>query len=657
MRLRVSDVTLAFLLMIGSAPSAWAVVTRVPLQNAAASPEATLAYLEIGAETRPLFAASGRRVLSIQPVEVGVGGQMFAYGPVPPDLAGEDFSAEIVVWEFPRPATEGSPARTGGWRRLALAQFKAATGNTVSATAIDPELAAGPVITGVFARSVPAPEGRFVTSAPVEVPRSARLRFAYGIDEADTGSLAPVTIAVTALIEKRSGEVERMEVFRREVAPAAGLPGWTDLTVDLGKLSGDRVAFEFRSVTQPGEGQLAAHVAWATPVILHNERGKPPTTVILISLGNVRANSLSCCGATQQTTPFLDGLFSAEGAIFQRAISEAVDPVTSHMSLLTGRSPCSHSVRSGRRSLDPTVRTLAGRFSVAGYATAGFTEGGGLASELGFSRGFEVYLERVRAVFDQALAWLETRDGEPLFLFLQARPAGVDLETYEARVRQLDADLRGFLLKLDQLIDPDRTLIAITSGHGSEFFDHGALGYGAQLFEESIRVPLLIRGAGVKRGTRPAAVMGAIDIAPTLLQLAGQPRPIDVEGVGRGEELRAGTDWSTEMRFIEANGRERRISTGPDPGWRPPGYAVVEGPVKVIRAGASAVYYGFNVAEDAGEMRNLLAEEVLPDWAPRLRAALDGHAVACEASRETATAPPILSPESRLELNAIGYPD
>jgi len=314
-------------------------------------------------------------------------------------------------------------------------------------------------------------------------------------------------------------------------------------------------------------------------------------------------------------------------------------------------------VRSGRKSLDASVRTLAERFSDGGYTTGGFTEGGGLVSELGFSRGFDVYLERTASPFDKALAWLESRGGEPVFLFLEARPASTDPDAYDTRIRQLDAELRGFLLKLDQLIDPDRVVVAITSGYGEEFLEHGAIGHGTHMYEESIRVPFLLRGGGVKAGTKPAAVMGLIDVAPTLLQLAEQPSPAAVEGVARGNELRAGTAWSTEIRFVEANGRERRVATGIDVGWRPPGYAVVEGPLKLIRDGDTPTYLGFSLVEDAGEHRNLLAETPVPDWAGRLREAIDAHAVACESSREEPTTSILLNPESRLELKGLGYPE
>lgn len=656
-RSRLSNVAGVCVLAMCLASESWAAVSRVPLRDSRVPPDKPVDSLEIGAETRPLFAPSGRRVLAIQPAEVGAGGRVFAYGPVPPDVAGADFTAEILVWEFPRPASENSPARVGGWRRVSLAPFKTATGNTVSATVVDPELAVGPIITGVFARAADAPGGRAVTSAPVDVPRGARLRFAYGVDELDTRSLSPVTVSVTALVEKRSDEIERVEIFRRDLDPSAALPGWTDLTVDLGKLSGDRVAFELRSVAQPGAGQLATHVAWATPTILHETRGKPAPTVVLVSLGNVRAQSMSCCGATRPTTPFLDGFFGSEGVIFQRALTEAVDPVTSHMSMLTGTSPCSHGVRSGRRALETSVRTLAERFAAAGYATGGFTDGGGLVSELGFSRGFDVYLERARAPFDQALAWLESRDSEPVFLFLHVRQPDVETDAYETRIRQLDDELRGFLLKLDQLIDPDRVVVAITSGHGEEFSEHGALGHGTQLFEESVRVPLLLRGGGVKAGTRPTALMGEIDLAPTLLQLAGQPVPSDIEGIARGAELRSGAAWSTEIRFVEANGVERRLASGIAPSWRPPGYAAVEGPAKLIRDGDSSSYLGYNVATDPGESHNLLADAPAPDWAARLREALDAHAIACEGSLAAPAGVVILRPESRLELKALGYPD
>jgi hypothetical protein len=652
-----SKVAAIFAALICMASGSQAAVTRLPLRSAGTATGTPIASLEIGSETRPLFAASGRRTLAIQPSSVGDAGRLFAYGPVPPDVASEDFTAEVLVWEFPRPASEGGPARSSGWRRVALPRFKAATGNTVSATVIDSELSVGPVVTGVFARAEPAANGRVALSEAVEIPRGARLRFAYGIDELDTRTLAPVTLTVSGLKAKRSGETERFEVFRRELAPSGSLPGWADLTVDLSKFSGARMAFEFRSVSLPGAGQLATHVAWAIPTILYQTRGKPPTTVILVSLGNVRAKSMSCCGAERPTTPFLDGLFGSEGAIFQRVITEAVDPVTSHMTLLTGASPCSHGVRSGSRALDPSVSTLAARFAAVGYATGGFSGGGGLVSEVGFSRGFDVYLERTPVPFDKALAWLESRGGEAVFLFVHAKPSGADLGGYEARIRELDDELRGFLLKLDQLIDPDRVLVAITSGYGEEFLEHGAIGHGTQLFEESVKVPLLLRGGGVKAGSKPTALMGTIDIAPTLLQLAGQPLPAAVEGVARGNELRAGTAWSTEIRFVEANGRERILASGKDASWRPPGYAVVEGPLKLIRDGELAAYSAFHLAQDTAERRNLLAETPAPDWSDRLRQALDAHAIACEGSREAPAAPAFLDPESRLELRSLGYPD
>ena len=173
-RSHVSNVACACVIAMCLASDSWAAVTRLPLRQSAAAADAPVLAHEIGAETRPLFASSGRRALAVQPADVGVGGRLFAYGPVSAEAAGGDFTAEILVWEFPRAATEGAPARVGGWRRVALAAFKAATGNTVSATVVDPQLDVGPVITGVFARAEGAPDGRAVTSAPIEVPRGAR---------------------------------------------------------------------------------------------------------------------------------------------------------------------------------------------------------------------------------------------------------------------------------------------------------------------------------------------------------------------------------------------------------------------------------------------------------------------------------------------------
>ncbi len=77
----------------------------------------------------------------------------------------------------------------------------------------------------------------------------------------------------------------------------------------------------------------------------------------------------------------------------------------------------------------------------------------------------------------------------------------------------------------------DETVVAVTSDHGTEFFEHGGKAHRMTLFDEVIRVPLIIRyPAGLPAGTRVAAQSRAVDVGPTLLELASLAAPDDIMG-------------------------------------------------------------------------------------------------------------------------------
>jgi arylsulfatase A-like enzyme len=70
----------------------------------------------------------------------------------------------------------------------------------------------------------------------------------------------------------------------------------------------------------------------------------------------------------------------------------------------------------------------------------------------------------------------------------------------------------------------DKTVIVITSDHGTEFFEHGNKGHRKTLFDEVIRIPLVIRyPSRLPEGVRIDKQTRIIDVAPTLVELAGLP--------------------------------------------------------------------------------------------------------------------------------------
>ena len=77
----------------------------------------------------------------------------------------------------------------------------------------------------------------------------------------------------------------------------------------------------------------------------------------------------------------------------------------------------------------------------------------------------------------------------------------------------------------------DKTIIIITADHGNEYMEHGSVGHGAKLYDESIRVPLIYYLPGLSRGVRVKRMAQSIDVLPTLLGLLSIPAPEQAQGV------------------------------------------------------------------------------------------------------------------------------
>ncbi len=137
-------------------------------------------------------------------------------------------------------------------------------------------------------------------------------------------------------------------------------------------------------------------------------------------------------------------------------------------------------------------------------------------------RGFGCRLDLCSSEFLQGLAGgevpLEPKDGEIL------------RRTYGAGVRYLDESLGSLFDVLRRSGQWDQMLVVVTSDHGEEFLEHGSLSH-TTLYDEVVRVPLLIKWPGSNRGgvvnREPCS---AVDLAPTLLEFAGISRA-DLPGV------------------------------------------------------------------------------------------------------------------------------
>jgi arylsulfatase A-like enzyme len=102
---------------------------------------------------------------------------------------------------------------------------------------------------------------------------------------------------------------------------------------------------------------------------------------------------------------------------------------------------------------------------------------------------------------------------------------------YYAMIEQVDEQFGRILDALDRTGQRDNTVIIFTSDHGEALGDHGLAHKGCRFFDGLTRVPLLWSWPGrFVSGLRSDALVGLIDIAPTLLELAGLPVPERMQG-------------------------------------------------------------------------------------------------------------------------------
>jgi arylsulfatase A-like enzyme len=130
------------------------------------------------------------------------------------------------------------------------------------------------------------------------------------------------------------------------------------------------------------------------------------------------------------------------------------------------------------------------------------------------------------------------------------------LSLYDGEIAYTDSLVGQVIDELDRLGLADRTVIILSADHGEEFADHGSYLHGA-LYDEVVRVPFIISGAGVEAaGRRVETQVRLLDLVPTVCEIAGVPVPEEAEGRSlapflRGENLEELPTFS-EVRLWKA---------------------------------------------------------------------------------------------------------
>ncbi|MFC2141492.1 sulfatase, partial [Acidobacteriota bacterium] len=347
-------------------------------------------------------------------------------------------------------------------------------------------------------------------------------------------------------------------------------------------------------------GESPCFSFWANPILFRQESSG--LNVILISVDTLRADHLGSYGYSRDTSPHIDAL-AEDGIRFANAYSSSSWTLPSHVSLMTSLHGVRHQVYHDDERMDPGLVTLAEHFQSRGYSCAAFTGGGFVSPAYGFAKGFDTYDVGSGHVLNQDSAdrvyrfvspWIDRHKDRSFFLFLHTyqphspyacpmpyktmflnddslfghadlfyilggqanlykslpdaeRQNLIDL--YDGEIRYVDDRLIGPLvaqLKAQGLYD--RTLIVFLSDHGEEFFDHGAWGHGHSLYDELLKVPLILKlPKSQHKGMSPDTIVSLVDVMPTLLDAMGWDIP------------RESLDGRSLFPVIEGREREDRM--------------------------------------------------------------------------------------------------
>ena len=427
--------------------------------------------------------------------------------------------------------------------------------------------------------------------------------------------------------------------------------------------------------------------------------------VLLITIDTLRADHLGLYGYARATSPRLDA-FAQRAVVFDQAYTYWPKTRGSFVAMMSGRRDSQTGYGKTHPVLLDFNPSLAHVLKEAGYRTAAVVDNANVAAQHGFGRGFDRYretwqesdlpteMDRTRAITGEGIAFVENASpSQPFFLWLHyvnphapytppapydtafldaASRTGPRLHTVDGfvggirkewavpgqdrlgyHVAQYDGEIAAVDQEVGRVLDAlegspaaRHTVVVVTSDHGESlgehdyFFDHGQ-----DVFDPSLRIPLLVAVPGVAGGGRTSALASTLDLVPTVLDAVKVSYPPDLAGTSllpamRGQAL-AGRD-----RLFARN--DRNLSASFDAR-----YKVVATPTD-----SDLRYTMFDRASDPGERKERASGDDLRVWRRELELFLE------RAERERTHTRGLLgdkpgetpmTPRACEQLKALGY--
>jgi choline-sulfatase len=321
----------------------------------------------------------------------------------------------------------------------------------------------------------------------------------------------------------------------------------------------------------------------------------PPRNVLIYLIDTLRADHLRPFNpGTRVRAPGLDALVELGSAVFTSAHTQENWTKPSVATLLSSLFPWEHHAVTTEAVVPDEVQLLPERLGQKGFYTGAFIANGYVSDKFGFKQGWDTYRNYIRegrysrAEFLAAdvLGWLDKRPKEkPFFLYVHAidphvpyKPTAKFLSLYDpnpysgivdfshdnellekvkggkitlnardkthlealydSEISYHDVHFHAIMEALERRELSGDTMIVVVADHGEEFWDHGSVGHGHSVYEELIRIPMVIRVPGLTRSVKVPSSSGLVDIVPTVFDALGQPRPQGLSGRSLMPELR-----------------------------------------------------------------------------------------------------------------------
>lgn len=386
--------------------------------------------------------------------------------------------------------------------------------------------------------------------------------------------------------------------------------------------------------------------------------------IVFISIDTLRADRLPAYGSTRIRTPHIDAL-AADGAVFERAYAHSPQTLPSHTSILSGQLPFEHGVRDNIGfTLKGDQRLLPHALRERGYATAAFVSSYVLRRQTGIGSGFDTYDDQLPAAsaatplgqvqrpgeltVSAAVRWLDAQTTAKVFLFThlfephtpyEAPARFTGLDPYDAEVAYADEIVGTLLTHLRQKNLYDAATIVLFADHGEGLGDHGEDEHGIFLYRETIQVPLIVKLPASRNGRRVSTPVQHIDLAPTVLAIAGATGALPA---GRGRSLLPLLHGSGEIAStqIYSESQSPRLHFG----WSEL-YALTDDRYRYIRAPREELY---DVRQDPSERMSVV------DAQPHVRNAMY-NALDALKSAAAVNGPTAISDDDRRRLASLGY--